>query len=166
MGRKMSSTNSALRSGSRSANRAGKRSGTSPSSIFFFQAEDGIRDLTVTGVQTCALPIWRQLLSFADLDSAEPVLRLAGRDRRLRPKLDYQRLSGEARIALNAQRAPRGLGAGLAVAPRPRRRGPFGGLRDARRSLQKPFLGQPSLPDRRHDRGLDRFDLLGRQVGA
>src|SRR2546430_6217061 len=26
-------------------------------SQFFFQAEDGIRDLTVTGVQTCALPI-------------------------------------------------------------------------------------------------------------
>src|SRR2546430_1454133 len=26
-------------------------------SRFFFQAEDGIRDLTVTGVQTCALPI-------------------------------------------------------------------------------------------------------------
>src|SRR5256886_1978319 len=25
--------------------------------IFFFQAEDGIRDLTVTGVQTCALPL-------------------------------------------------------------------------------------------------------------
>src|SRR2546430_2507628 len=34
----------------------------SPSSaiaaFFFFQAEDGIRDLTVTGVQTCALPIY------------------------------------------------------------------------------------------------------------
>src|SRR5688572_33071981 len=27
--------------------------------FFFFQAEDGIRDLTVTGVQTCALPIYR-----------------------------------------------------------------------------------------------------------
>src|SRR5438309_918555 len=27
-------------------------------SAFFFQAEDGIRDGTVTGVQTCALPIW------------------------------------------------------------------------------------------------------------
>src|SRR5438270_3811915 len=27
-------------------------------SAFFFQAEDGIRVLTVTGVQTCALPIW------------------------------------------------------------------------------------------------------------
>src|SRR2546428_8862230 len=26
--------------------------------IFFFQAEDGIRDLIVTGVQTCALPIF------------------------------------------------------------------------------------------------------------
>src|SRR5256886_13768308 len=28
-----------------------------PCLFFFFQAEDGIRDLTVTGVQTCALPI-------------------------------------------------------------------------------------------------------------
>src|SRR6266496_2713562 len=27
--------------------------------FFFFQAEDGIRDLYVTGVQTCALPISR-----------------------------------------------------------------------------------------------------------
>src|SRR2546430_5171170 len=27
--------------------------------FFFFQAEDGIRDLTVTGVQTCALPIYQ-----------------------------------------------------------------------------------------------------------
>src|SRR5438094_4229028 len=26
--------------------------------FFFFQAEDGIRDRTVTGVQTCALPIY------------------------------------------------------------------------------------------------------------
>src|SRR5256886_12944786 len=29
--------------------------------LFFFQAEDGIRDLTVTGVQTCALPIYPKL---------------------------------------------------------------------------------------------------------
>src|SRR2546425_8163813 len=27
--------------------------------VFFFQAEDGIRDKLVTGVQTCALPIFR-----------------------------------------------------------------------------------------------------------
>src|SRR5207248_8174805 len=29
--------------------------------VFFFQAEDGIRDRTVTGVQTCALPICRRI---------------------------------------------------------------------------------------------------------
>src|SRR5205809_700155 len=28
--------------------------------LFFFQAEDGIRDVAVTGVQTCALPIFCQ----------------------------------------------------------------------------------------------------------
>src|SRR5690606_19087559 len=31
---------------------------TTNSLVFFFQAEDGIRDFHVTGVQTCALPIW------------------------------------------------------------------------------------------------------------
>src|SRR3712207_9014578 len=35
--------------------------------LFFFQAEDGIRDIGVTGVQTCALPI----LQRAALDRAE-----------------------------------------------------------------------------------------------
>src|SRR5437868_5153626 len=30
--------------------------------IFFFQAEDGIRDRNVTGVQTCALPIYDRLI--------------------------------------------------------------------------------------------------------
>src|SRR5215813_1764628 len=38
------------------------RSFSSPAGLvvnfFFFQAEDGIRDADVTGVQTCALPIW------------------------------------------------------------------------------------------------------------
>ena len=29
--------------------------------VFFFQAEDGIRDKLVTGVQTCALPILQEL---------------------------------------------------------------------------------------------------------
>src|SRR5690606_27360365 len=39
--------------------------------IFFFQAEDGIRDCHVTGVQTCALPIYDQLIhdvAVQDLD--------------------------------------------------------------------------------------------------
>src|SRR2546429_4133994 len=29
--------------------------------VLFFQAEDGIRDVAVTGVQTCALPIYRPI---------------------------------------------------------------------------------------------------------
>src|SRR2546430_14995951 len=39
--------------------------------FFFFQAEDGIRDLTVTGVQTCALPIYRRN---TPRDGSAPVL--------------------------------------------------------------------------------------------
>src|SRR6266498_2371851 len=35
--------------------------------FFFFQAEDGIRDADVTGVQTCALPISGQVESFQTL---------------------------------------------------------------------------------------------------
>src|SRR2546427_3453073 len=38
--------------------------------FFFFQAEDGIRDLTVTGVQTCALPI--SLLPPLEQPSGQP----------------------------------------------------------------------------------------------
>src|SRR5207248_7240015 len=36
-------------------------------SFFFFQAEDGIRDRTVTGVQTCALPIFVHQLEAIDV---------------------------------------------------------------------------------------------------
>src|SRR5688572_6850623 len=48
--------------------------------VFFFQAEDGIRDLTVTGVQTCALPILPGFTTHAPdgtmwlSDAARPVL--------------------------------------------------------------------------------------------
>src|SRR5256885_14602414 len=35
------------------------------SCFFFFQAEDGIRDYKVTGVQTCALPIYASACGFA-----------------------------------------------------------------------------------------------------
>src|SRR2546427_2306085 len=43
--------------------------------FFFFQAEDGIRDLTVTGVQTCALPI---SLRGDSAGAREPAERRAG----------------------------------------------------------------------------------------
>src|SRR3954469_7501317 len=49
--------------------------------FFFFQAEDGIRDLYVTGVQTCALPI-----SLAIADDAPC------RRRRFRARADAGRL--------------------------------------------------------------------------
>src|SRR3989440_7153105 len=61
--------------------------------FFFFQAEDGIRDLIVTGVQTCALPIYRarggtesrrRELRQPDLPRA-PAQRLPATLRRLRP---------------------------------------------------------------------------------
>src|SRR3712207_7136152 len=41
---------------------------------FFFQAEDGIRDIGVTGVQTCALPICNYGLVKALIESRFPVL--------------------------------------------------------------------------------------------
>src|SRR5256885_1700203 len=42
--------------------------------VFFFQAEDGIRDYKVTGVQTCALPISSELIR-----RGEDYLKLMGR---------------------------------------------------------------------------------------
>src|SRR5260370_31000325 len=38
--------------------------------FFFFQAEDGIRDSSVTGVQTCALPIWSPSVATSRFRSA------------------------------------------------------------------------------------------------
>src|SRR2546421_7730435 len=48
--------------------------------FFFFQAEDGIRDLIVTGVQTCALPIlaFARSALFADLAKASQQIDPAG----------------------------------------------------------------------------------------
>src|SRR5256885_2930769 len=43
--------------------------------IFFFQAEDGIRDYKVTGVQTCALPIFITMMSGDDLFDRDLVRR-------------------------------------------------------------------------------------------
>src|SRR5205085_5784462 len=62
--------------------------------FFFFQAEDGIRDLTVTGVQTCALPISgralrRRLRRPRERPAAERLPRLV-RDRRARHRQGRQ----------------------------------------------------------------------------
>src|SRR5207245_7043931 len=57
--------------------------------VFFFQAEDGIRDATVTGVQTCALPIFRVLgpACLANPFAAYPVLRSGLPARRRLPEI-------------------------------------------------------------------------------
>src|SRR5256886_11016171 len=65
--------------------------------VFFFQAEDGIRYLTVTGVQTCALPIWigaeGVLEESGRVDSKDRVMR----DQRVFPGLGDNRLDELAR---------------------------------------------------------------------
>src|SRR2546426_5215873 len=63
--------------------------------FFFFQAEDGIRDYKVTGVQTCALPI-------SDRDSAGA--RAPGRASHPRPRA---RSAGARAGAARAARAAR-----------------------------------------------------------
>src|SRR5690606_25788859 len=56
-------------------------------SIVFFQAEDGIRDFHVTGVQTCALPISESCLPHASTSSPlqNPTLLEDPRCRQLKP---------------------------------------------------------------------------------
>src|SRR5256886_11697041 len=48
--------------------------------VFFFQAEDGIRDLTVTGVQTCALPIFYRMRGISVAVFANKVKTKDGRE--------------------------------------------------------------------------------------
>src|SRR2546430_6394825 len=63
-------------------------------SFFFFQAEDGIRDLTVTGVQTCALPISKTEDPESDLSQ------------RLTPFLDQLDLSRGVRSSSHPHPSP------------------------------------------------------------
>src|SRR5256885_9957246 len=51
--------------------------------VFFFQAEDGIRDYKVTGVQTCALPILQHARAAARFDENGAVILLDDQDRSL-----------------------------------------------------------------------------------
>src|SRR3989442_11367267 len=50
--------------------------------LFFFQAEDGIRDADVTGVQTCALPISSALDSLQALQEAVTPIKPSALDAR------------------------------------------------------------------------------------
>src|SRR5690606_40148917 len=52
-------------------------------SFFFFQAEDGIRDFHVTGVQTCALPICHGPAALPGVSAAGAQPHRGGPDRRV-----------------------------------------------------------------------------------
>src|SRR5215469_10886623 len=65
--------------------------------FFFFQAEDGIRDLYVTGVQTCALPI-SCARARRPSSSARPRARSTWRSKaRARPRSEERRVGKECR---------------------------------------------------------------------
>src|SRR2546430_6954106 len=76
--------------------------------FFFFQAEDGIRDLTVTGVQTCALPIFRAALA---LDASPVVVVVGYQAESVTEELGRQFAGAPIRFALQAEQ----LGTGHAV---------------------------------------------------
>src|SRR5690606_40944492 len=76
--------------------------------FFFFQAEDGIRDFHVTGVQTCALPISR--VKRSDADDAEFLAASYG----LTPD-EWQRLVLEDWLAVRPDGRWASLKCGLAV---------------------------------------------------
>src|SRR2546427_9166249 len=67
--------------------------------FFFFQAEDGIRDLTVTGVQTCALPI-SLAADEAHLDLLEPLRVRAAQLRVAIVALRPDREDGDAQVVV------------------------------------------------------------------
>src|SRR5207237_4163677 len=65
--------------------------------FFFFQAEDGIRDSSVTGVQTCALPISRPATISARTMRAVAVNNMVGMSRKPEPTTARKR-SEERRV--------------------------------------------------------------------
>src|SRR2546430_6024233 len=90
-----------------------------PQLFFFFQAEDGIRDLTVTGVQTCALPISarpragpderpraRRRRRRAARGEVVPLVRVELFERRLTPELESRLIERLTETLLEVLEAP------------------------------------------------------------
>src|SRR5256886_1484117 len=119
--------------------------------VFFFQAEVGIRDLTVTGVQTCALPIWR---AGALPESAGVALRAARRRRRLHAVA--RRVGAYRRLQYRASLRDRRLDGAARGPTRPpgRRRGkddrPHGGRLAARAAGRDPGPRDDAAHGREH----------------
>src|SRR5437667_7929130 len=83
--------------------------------VFFFQAEDGIRDRDVTGVQTCALPISCGAGAAAWTRPERILAEVSPRPRaKLLSNLPYSSMRGSNGTPRNSQ-IPRLTSAGLAV---------------------------------------------------
>src|SRR5256886_3000328 len=79
--------------------------------FFFFQAEDGIRDLTVTGVQTCALPISLQPLAAGEEVSGCSV-------HYVDQKIDHGEIIAQREVAILPEDTPESLHARIQIAER------------------------------------------------
>src|SRR2546427_12309593 len=111
--------------------------------FFFFQAEDGIRDLTVTGVQTCALPISPEI-------HGEHVVPVAARD------LPHRRLDGSGDTgAVDQDIDPTSECGERALDERPHR----GLVGDVRGLCERPTTERLDLAGE----GLERRDLARRE---
>src|SRR5437762_12768282 len=95
--------------------------------FFFFQAEDGIRDTSVTGVQTCALPNFGDMDALMEVldpnvvgwtDSAglfrAPLEPLVGRDRVATQRSEERRVGKECRARWAADRCKKDVCNGIA----------------------------------------------------
>src|SRR2546429_2738351 len=132
--------------------------------FFFFQAEDGIRDVAVTGVQTCALPISRRG------EARERPLRVPRAA--LRRGLQWQR----ARLGVDPDHRSRGTAQGLRAARARRGRcrrpvrvpapGAPGGRPTARRLRGRVRSRGHAADGRRQPAGRDRIPQDDRRPGA
>src|SRR2546429_555076 len=68
--------------------------------VFFFQAEDGIRDVAVTGVQTCALPIFRPVVQDYLLPTAAFIVGPAELSYIAQSEVVYEHLLGRMPVML------------------------------------------------------------------
>src|SRR5687768_9172027 len=124
--------------------------------FFFFQAEDGIRDVAVTGVQTCALPIFAAV----DRSGGGGADRVGAREEEPAGGVANAHAGGPRRVPVHAAR-----GGGEARADRPRRARSRSAARRRRGGRRR------RLPRRRRDPAIarrrqgtdDRCRRLGRR---
>src|SRR3989442_8273097 len=108
--------------------------------FFFFQAEDGIRDADVTGVQTCALPIYDVV--DVRLRGAHAEERLVGDDRR--PDVEGRPQRGRDPVPFEADELDEGPEGLLGVERRDAQ--PPGGMVEPLEVLLRPEEPDPAVP--------------------